>query len=55
MGTAELAVALVVGLAAAMSSVTLTVAATESLVIILKPFALSLATADCRSGTEKPM
>ena len=44
----------VVGLAAAMSSVTLTVAATESLVIILKPFALSFATTGFKSGTEKP-
>src|SRR5688572_21665646 len=45
----------VVGLAAAMSSVTLTVAATESLVIILKPLALILATMGSKSGTEKPM
>ena len=45
----------VVGLAAAMSSVTLTVAATESVVIILKPFALIFATSGRRSGTEKPM
>ena len=45
----------VVGLAAAMSSVTLTFAATESVVIILKPFALILATSGLRSGTEKPM
>ncbi len=45
----------VVGLAAAMSSVTLSVAATESVVIILKPFALIFATSGFRSGTEKPM
>ena len=45
----------VVGLAAAMSSVTFTVAATESVVIILKPFALIFATSGRRSGTEKPM
>ena len=46
---------LVVGLAAAMSSVTFTVAATESVVIILKPLALIFATSGRRSGTEKPM
>ena len=45
----------VVGLAAAMSSVTFTVAATESFVIILKPLALIFATTGFRSGTEKPM
>ena len=32
-----------------------TVAATESLVIILKPLALILATTDFNSGTEKPI
>src|SRR5215468_2636487 len=45
----------VVGLALAMSSVTFTVAATESVVIILYPFALIFATSGLRSGTEKPM
>ena len=38
-----------------MSSVTFTFAATESAVIILKPFALIFATSGLRSGTEKPM
>src|ERR1700730_10441436 len=38
-----------------MSSVTFTFAATESTVIILKPFALIFATSGLRSGTEKPM